>query len=192
MYVTNKTTIDQSYTKPDKSDALFPDAAKIASDIPALLTIGAQYKALPNLRVHVGGHYYFDRDANYGRTAVDSQGNTQTGNEYFLSSNSFEAALGFEFDLNDKLALSLGYLYASTSPTLAYQTDLSYSLTSHTLGFGGVYKLTPKFNLDLGILYTSYENGSKDITYPGTLPITAKETYYKSNVIGSIGLTYKF
>jgi len=194
MKVKNKVTRDDTYTKADKSDAMFPEGAEVSSDIPGLLTVGVKYSILPNLRAQAGFHYYFDRDADYGRVSVDDLGVTHTGNAYFLDSNSKEAALGLEFDINDKLALSVGYLYTTSSPTLAYQSDLSYSLNSHSIGFGGVYKLSPKFSIDLGIMYTSYTSENKDIIYNKNTAsqLTAKETYTKDNVIGSIGLTYKF
>jgi long-chain fatty acid transport protein len=182
-----KTSMNAENNTKKDDVSMFPDGAKTGSDIPALLTVGAQYKLLPNFRAQLGFHYYFDRDADYGKK--DASGK-YPGNEYFIDDNSYETSLGLEFDLNDKLLLSVGYLYASTSPALAYQTDMSYSLKSHTIGFGGNYKITPNFGIDLGIMYTSYQNGEKDITYN---PFgTFKETYYKSNVVGSIGLTYNF
>lgn len=183
MKVTNKVTKDAT--------GMFPDGKEVGADIPALLSIGVKYAILPKFRAQVGYHYYFDRDCDYGRSAKDDAGVVHTGNSYLLSSNSYEAALGLEFDLNDNLALSLGYLYTSSSPTLAYQTDLSYTLNSHSIGFGGIYKLTPKFSIELGLMYTNYVNGSKNISYAG-VPFAVKETYYKSNVVGSIGLTYNF
>jgi long-subunit fatty acid transport protein len=183
MDVTNKTTKDDVN--------MFPDGEKISSDMPALLTLGVEYKILPDFSTTLTGHYYFDRDADYGKK--DNLGNT--GNDFFIEDNSFELALGVAYNLTPKILFSAGYLYASTSPALAYQTDLSYTLSSNSVGFGGKFKVTPEFDIDFGYFRTKYIGGSKtktDYKLGSTTVPPVKEEYYKDNTIFSIGLTYRF
>ncbi len=164
---------------------MFPDGEKTASDVPALLSVGVSYQWLPNFKTSLGFHYYFDKDADYGK-----KDSIHTGNDYFIEDNAYEIAAGIEFLPSEKLTLSVGYLYASMGAAMAFQTDLSYSLSSHSFGFGGMYKVSDRFNIELGIFYTNYTDGEKTISYGNNLNV--KETYYKNNVVGSIGLTYRF
>jgi len=177
MTITNATVVDGS--------GLFTDGVETPSDMPAMLSIGASYQILDNFKSYFGFHYYYDTEANYGKKLATGE---TPGNFEFINDNSMEFAGGFEVKMNEKLLLSAAYLYGSTSPALAYQTDLSYSLKSHTIGFGGKYAVSPRFDLELGILYTYYNEGEKGIkTDFGTF----RETYYKDNMVGSIGLTYR-
>jgi len=74
-----------------------------------------------------------------------------------------------------------------------YQTDLSHSLTSTSVGFGGGIRLTEKSMLNLGMLYSQYTSGSKDIDYTlGGSTVTYKETYNRTNIVFAIGFDYSF
>lgn len=53
----------------------YKDGKKVRSDIPALLTLGAQYSILDNVRVMGGFHYFFDKDAK-GSATEDVEKNT--------------------------------------------------------------------------------------------------------------------
>ena len=103
--------------------------------------------------------------------------------------------LGLEYNITEKILLSAGYLYTKTGVMVGYNTDLSYSLGSNSVGFGGRIAVSPIFDLDLGVSYTSYISDSK--TYEHTIPtqvpqtVTLKESYYKDVLIFAIGATIK-
>lgn len=183
MDVKNKTAVDGS--------GMFPNDEKVPSDIPAMFTCGISYKLTDNFSTSFGMHYYWDKSVSYGKKMLNTttQQMEYVKNDKVIDDNTYEAALGLQYNVSPKIALSAGYLYAKTSPALNYQSDLSYSLLSHSIGFGGNMAITEKMNIDLGFLYTAYEKGEKEISYGAN---TYKETYYKDNMVFSIGLTYSF
>jgi long-subunit fatty acid transport protein len=156
---------------------------------------------LDNLRTQIGYHYYWDKPAKYGKVDY-ATGNFVTNGETctlpdgtqgaYLKHNSYEIGASLEYDVAKSISLSGGYLYASTTPTLAYQTDLSYTLSSQTFGFGAVGHVNENFNIDLGFSYTIYQNGDKTINYPSTGTTNVKETYDKKTTIFALGLSYRF
>ena len=176
--LTNETKVDETGS--------FPDGAKSRSDMPALLSIGASYPLTKKLSASLGFNYYFDKSADYGKK--DTLGN-YVSNESVIDKNYFELALGLEYNITDKLLVSAGYLRAQTGVTESYQNDLSYSLTSNTVGFGGQYKISPAVSLNLGSLFTFYLDDSKSFNHKlGNTYIPVNETYSKSNWLLAIGL----
>lgn len=170
-------------TKKDLVVPQFTDGAKIRSDIPAILAVGIGYKVLPKMKLSTGLHYYFDKNATIEKAP---------GVKKDISGNLYEIALGGEYDITDKVLISAGYLYGKTGVGQGYQTDLSHSLTSNTVGFGGQIKVSEKMNLNLGMLYTMYTSDSKSIDYTAYGVPTAKETYNRTNIDFSIGVDYHF
>ncbi len=169
----------------------FPDKAKTASDMPAMLSVGASYKLFNNFRLAAGLHYYFDKSANYGRSA----NGVVVENKSVIDKNYYEVSLGMEYDINEKIMLSAGYLLAQTGVMVGYNTDLSYSLTSNSVGFGGKIAVAPKLDVNMGVAYSFYNSGEKELTHTiagSASPINFKESYYKDNLIFSIGFDIKF
>jgi long-subunit fatty acid transport protein len=186
-----KKDITTGYTATGDSITQFPNGLSTPSDMPALFTLGAAYKVLKDFKVSAGFHYYFDKNANYGH----SLNGVVVENKDVIDKNNYELALGFEYNINEKILLSAGYLYTKTGVMVGYNTDLSYSLGSSSVGFGGKLAVSPRFDLDLGFSYTEYEPGSK--TYDHTIPttpsqtLTLKEKYYKNVLIFAIGINVK-
>lgn len=172
MTVKNETTVDGS--------GLFPDGVENNSDIPAFFSFGADYKVMDNLKLSFGTHYYWDMNVSYGKSF---NGETNVKNDLVLNSNAYEFAGGFEYGLNEKLALSAGYLFTSSAPRNEYQSDLSYSLNTNSIGLGGNYKVNDNFGIDLGFLNTFYMG--KDILANGVTT-----GYDKTAWVLSFGFTY--
>ncbi len=191
--LTNKTDKDitTGYSSNGTPITQFPDGAKTASDMPALFTLGASYKLLEKLSISGGFHYYFDKNANYGR----SQNSIVVENSAIIDHNNYELAFGSEYNLTDKILVSAGYLYTKTGVMVGYNTDLSYSLNSNSFGLGGKFILSPRFDLDLGLSYTEYIPSYKtyEHTMPTTIPktVSLKEKYYKDVLIFAVGLNIK-
>ncbi len=185
MEVENDTKIDQTATQPDGSDALFPDGVKVPADIPGMFSVGAQYKLSDKLSVSAGYHQYMDKGAKYGKKLEGEY----VKNEKLLENNAYEYAIGLEYGINEKFLVSLGYLRTSSFPKSDYQSDMSFSLSSNNIGFGGMYNITPDLALDLGVFYTKYIDDSKEIDYGTTIGLTTEE-YKKSNIVFGVGLSY--
>ncbi|MGV8095884.1 MAG: OmpP1/FadL family transporter [Mangrovibacterium sp.] len=155
---------------------VYPDGAKFRNDLPAIFTAGVDYMLLDNFKISGSFNHYFDQDANW------------SGKENEVEKNYYELALGMEYQLTEKTAISAGVMHSETGVGRGYQTDLSYSLSSNTVGFGMQFHINDHFDLDLGGLFTVYKPSDKEITY-GDLG-TYKEIYSKTNLDFSIGLTY--
>ena len=152
---------------------MFPDGAKKRSDMPAMLSLGASYKLGEKLNLNAGYHLYWDTEVDWD------------GKEEKIDDNYWEFAAGLEYQITDNVWISAGYLYAASGVSVGYQTDMSYSLSSNTVGFGGKFKVQDNVHINLGMLYTGYETGEQFRNY--TLDTNVKETYYKNNLIFSIG-----
>lgn len=182
MTIENNTTVDDTGT--------FPDKIKTASDMPAFLSVGVDYKVVPDFKVSVGLHYYWDKDADYGKNGHEVDGTYKRGdNRDFIENNSYELAIGLQYDINDKVGVSGGYLHGYTNPNNMYQSDLSYSLKSNTFSLGAIGHISDSFDIDFGILYTLYDEYEEqfDNKYG-----KYSETYDKSNFVASVGITYRF
>jgi len=158
---------------------LFPDGAKSRNDIPAILSLGLEYSLLPELRLMISTQLFFDKSANWG------------GREDLVNSNSYDIAIGLEYDITDTILISAGYLYTQIDLSKEYLDDLSFDQDSNAYAFGGRIKLTPKLDLDLGFIYLDSKDDSKEILYPPNFG-TFKETYKKTSWGFSVGLGYGF
>ena len=156
----------------------YADGKETNSDLPAILAAGIDYKIIPDLKVSASLTHYFDKDANWD------------GKEKFITDNLYELAFGMEYNVTEKMLVSGGFLYVQTGAGQGYQSDITYSLSSHSVGFGTGYKVTNKLTLNMAMLYTQYVEGTRMINYTNVGSI--KETYKKSNMGFSIGFDYHF
>ncbi|MCK5739172.1 outer membrane protein transport protein [bacterium] len=164
-------------TKVDGSGQ-FPDGAKINQDIPAILAAGVTFMPTSELTLALSGNYYFDKDVDWD------------GREEFIDTNSWEVAVGAEYDVTEKLALSAGFLYTDSGVDEEYQNDLSHSLDSKSVGVGGNYQLTDALDVDFGYLQTLYDDYEKPLTHPVAGPYV--ESYKRTNYVISVGLGLHF
>ncbi|MBN1115781.1 MAG: hypothetical protein JXA77_01140 [Bacteroidales bacterium] len=156
---------------------MFPDGQKARYDIPSQIVAGATVKPIEKLMLTTGFHYYLDKNADWN------------GREEQLDGNSWEFALGAEYSLSDALQVSAGWLTTNNGVTEDYQTDLSFSLPSNSVGGGLGYQLNSMIQLNLAGSYTMYKTGEKNFSRVlggNTIPIT--ETYTKPIWIVAIGV----
>ncbi|MDZ7316214.1 MAG: hypothetical protein ONA69_10365 [candidate division KSB1 bacterium] len=166
---TNDTKVDDA--------GLFPDKAKSRNDLPALLALGAQYEVFKSLRAALAVNYYYDQETNWN------------GREKLMKDNTYEVALGLEFDVTKCLLVSAGYNRTQSGVSEAYQTDISHHLSSNTVGVGLRYLLFNKLALDLGAAYSLYDEMSRKGAYAG---VPFVETYNRNNIAVAVGLGYHF
>lgn len=172
---------------------MFPDGAKTRGDLPALLTVGVDYRIFSKLSASLGFHYYWDKTANYGK----KYNGMTVPNDRLIDKNNWELMFGLEYDVTDFLALSAGYMRNQTGVAPEYQTDLSYSLNTNTFGGGAKFAINPKLALNIGFAYARYDEGEKDYfrfiggDTSGTY-MTVTESYEKDALIIGLGLDYSF
>ena len=148
MKMKNKSTLDKVSEIPAMNK--FLDGEKVAEDSPALLTLGAQWSVRPDVRVNLGYHHFFDKNATW-------YGNTQD----LLDHDTNEFLAGAEWDLNDKFTISAGGQLTRYGLTDAYMNDLSFVVSSYSFGFGASYKVKDNVRLTAAYFQTNYEDYDK-------------------------------
>ena len=194
---TNKTTKDLTTGfDPGTGEpiTMFPNGAKTRLDIPSLVVVGATYKPMEKLLISTGFHYYFDKNAEYGKTGEDASGEEVILKNADILDNSWEFALGVQYSISEKFLVSLGWLNTSNPVSDEYQTDLSPALSSNTIGGGFQYQISPMFDVNIGASYTKYVETTKTFTHSFPPPTGTQiiETYNKNNLAISIGLNFNF
>jgi long-chain fatty acid transport protein len=192
---TNKTSKDFTVGfEPDGTPiTMFPDGEKTRNDIPSMFMLGATFKPTDKLLLSTGIHYYFDKGADYG---VKDESGEKIDNADAFEGNSYEFALGAEYQITDKLKGSAGYLRTKSNPKNVYQSDLSQTLPSNSLAGGFAYQVIPMLEVNLAAMYTHYNEGINDITHyfggDPTMPKTIREKYKKPVLTFAVGLNFNF
>ena len=165
---------------------LYPDGLEVPSDLPAMLSVGMQYAPFKRLKLHAGVHHYFDRKVSYGKKINDEF----VTNAAFMETDFMEAAFGLEFDITEKFLISAGYLRTQTGVKENYQSDLSHSLSTNSLGGGLRFKFTPNIGLNLGVMNTWYIEDEREFVSP--FAGAYKEIYNRKAFVAAIGLDLSF
>jgi len=174
LKLTNATVVDDT--------GLFPDKATSNSDIPAIIAGGADYKVTNKLKASGSFNIYLDKNVNWGGNIYKQ--------ERTIDKNYVELAFGLEYALNEKFAVSAGYLNSNTGVSEQYQSDFSYSNDSYTTGLGFQWNMNKKLVLDAGMMLTTYKDETKSFTEPAPFG-TYKETYGKDTFTFAFGIAYK-
>ena len=169
---------------------LYPDGVETPNDMPTTISLGASYKATDKLSLSAGAHYYFDKTAAYGKVeSRDANGiPTFYENKAVIDNNFLELALGAEYAINEKVLVSGGYLRTQSGVNIKYQSDLSHSLSTNTIGFGGRYMVNENIGINLGAMMSFYLKETKAFD----IPVVYEETYKRSATVFAIGVDFKF
>ncbi len=146
---------NNSLLSSDNVLTLMPDYennAKVRSDIPAYLSIAAQYKILPKLRASVEYHFFDDKAAKIGRGINKNSYLTKGTNEYLF---------GIEWDALERVTFSGGIQSTDYGLSDDYQSDTSFFCDSFSFGFGAEVKVNDNLNLNVGYFRTNYKDYKK-------------------------------
>ena len=166
----NESTVNEASAIPAVNK--FRDGEHVNEDIPAMVTLGVQWSPLDVLRVSVGGHYFFDKNASW-------YGNSQEK----LSHNTYEILWGAEWDTTENLTFSAGAQITRYGNTDEYINDMSFVVNSYSIGFGFSYKLSQIVAVKAAYFQTYYGHYDRvDATNP-----QVKDSYTRTNRVFGLG-----
>ena len=173
MNIENKTTVNTTGVES------FAHGVNTPNDIPGILAIGAQYQVLPKWRLMAGWNCYFDKKAGMSG-----------GKQKTLTHNTHEITVGTEVDIVDRLTLSGGFQNTDYGLSDTFQSDLSFSCDSYSLGFGLKVKITKKWTANAAYFWTTYKDYTKaSENYNGT-GLPGVDVYSRTNKVFGVGITY--
>lgn len=153
----------------------FGDGKKVAEDSPALLTVGAQYEILPQLRVMAGWHHYFDVDTKqYTKDMLDDS------NEYLF---------GAEYDINKRLQVSAGAQRTKYGMKDAGMNDISFNVDSWSFGLGIGVNVTENIKVNAAYFQTLYDDYNMS---EGAAPAMTTNSFTRTNRVLGLGVDMKF
>ena len=184
MNLTNNTTVDDL--------GLFPDGAKVNSDVPGILGLGLGYKGLDWLEAQLSYTMYFNKGVDWGYNTRDMaiwrDVDPTKIRHREIDKNGYELGLGLQFNLSDNFAISVGGLYGDMGVADSYQSDFSYSNPSMTWGGGIKWSITDRLILDAGFSDTFYKD--QTVTFNDPDVGNYKETLGKTTLNFAAGLSY--
>lgn len=171
--LTNETEVDDV--------GMFPDGEKTRADLPGHITAGASFTPFKKLTASVGFNYFLDKPAYYG---VSDENGEQINNESTIDENTYNISASLEYKLLGILGLSAGYSYGSLGVNDSYQSDLSYSNMSHSVGGGVFVEIGEILTVNAGVVFVMYDDYTKNYTSP----FTYSEIYKKETTLFAIGV----
>ena len=145
IHMENESTVNKASEIPAVNK--FRDAEKIDEDIPAQLAVGAMWNITDAIRLNLGYHHFYDKNAKWYNNTQD-----------LLDGGTNEYLGGAEWDVTDKLTISAGAQITRYQLTDAYMNDMSFVVNSSSFGFGFNYKATEHITLKAAYFQTNYED----------------------------------
>jgi long-chain fatty acid transport protein len=170
---------------------MFPNGEKTRNDMPAVLTVGLDYRFSTSLKLSLGSNYYFDKSADYGHKI----NGVHVANKDIIAQNGLSFSGGLEFNISEKFLISGGYSWANKGVNSKYQSDLTFGQSTNTFGAGAAYSFSKKIQLNIGAGYTGYVKDSKtvDHTFSSTGEVIhTNEAYEKGTFLAGIGVDISF
>lgn len=160
---------------------VFEDGVNTAHDVPALLAVGASYDFLPQLTASVSYHHFFDKDA----SMADNK-------QKHLSGDTNEYLAGVEYRINKMFLVSVGGQITDYGLGDAFQSDLSFSCDSYSLGFGGAVNISKNVQINAAYFFTNYSDYTKESAdYNGT-GVAGKDVFSRTNKVFTVGVDFSF
>ena len=180
MQMKNTSTVD----KVSAIDAVnkFKDGTKVHEDSPSMLAVGAQWNVLPQARLNLGYHHFFDKNSKkYNDEQKLLDGDT---NEYLG---------GVEYDVNKKLTASAGLQITRYGLSDKFMNDMSFVVNSWSYGVGVCYHITDKVAVDVAYFKTKYSHYNRttpaDPTAQPAATPEVKDDFWRSNRVFGAGVT---
>ena len=175
IHMKNESTVNEASEIPAVNK--FRDGEKIDEDSPAQLALGAMWNVCDNVRLNIGYHHFYDKNANW-------YNNTQN----LLGGGTNEYLAGAEWDITDKFTVSAGGQLTRYQLTDEYMNDMSFVVNSYSLGFGFNYKASDIVTLKAAYFQTNYENYDR-VTSKDPL---ISDSFTRTNRVLGIGCELSF
>ena len=161
----------------------YADGVKVPADIPALLSVGVGYNPVDPLRVNVGFHYFYDKQA----TAYNHR-------EEKLKRGTMEWTAGAEFDASKRITVSAGWQNTNYGLSEAYMNDKSFVVSSNSVACGARYHVTKRMDINVAYFHTFYQHkkNTDDVALSSTQAVTYKSDYTRDNNVFGVGVDYIF
>jgi long-chain fatty acid transport protein len=180
-----KTKLDLTTTVNDGKDGggMFVDGETVVADMPAMISGGVGVRPTSKLYLAAGVGYYFDKSNDYDGSSLQEID--------MIDKNFIEYMFGVEYALSKNIRISAGYGGTQTGVNENYQSDQRYSV--NTNGFGGGLGITvsPMVEINVGGMYTLYQQGTKTITPELPVP-DITETYDTTTWLVGVGVDLHF
>jgi len=174
----SKVKLDFETTVNQDDIGLALPGAKSRRDLPAALYLGAGYRWSGKLQMLVDFNYWFQTAADWGKTTV----NEVETNWADLAGDCYAAAIGFAYELNDRLKLSAGTVFTNF---LFKDRDRYFSRVGEAeapkgdnwnCGIGLAFKACPRLtvNLALGGTFWKKQTIAEQFVLPYTVEVKAR------------------
>ena len=176
----------------------FKNGVNTAHDIPALYTVGVSYQITPKLLASVGYHHFFDSDA--GMATVTNPANTseKIEKQNFINGGTNEYLAGIEYQIDRMFLVSAGGQITRYGVTDGYQTDLSFSCNSYSIGLGGAVNVAKNVKINVGYFWTTYSDYEKNwdnynnVIPADQTPVPGKDIFSRTNKVFAAGVDISF
>ena len=171
----NESTVNKASEIPAVNK--FRDGEKVNEDMPAQLAVGAMWNITDAVRLNLGYHHFYDKNA---RWYNDSQDLLDGGTNEYLA--------GAEWDVTKKLTISTGGQITRYQLTDAYMNDMSFVVNSFSFGLGFNYKVSDIVTLKAAYFQTNYDDSTR---VTSTDPLVS-DTFTRTNRVLGIGCELNF
>ncbi len=160
----------------------FVDGTSVPEDSPAQLALGAQWEMVPGVRLNLGYHHFFDKDAHWYQHS-----------EKLLDGDTNEYLAGAEWDITDKLQVSGGAQITRYGLSDQYMNDMSFVVNSWTFGLGVGYQVSNMVKLNAAYFQTNYSNYDMNTPQQSmsglglTIP-AGKNSFTRTNRVVGVGV----
>jgi long-chain fatty acid transport protein len=114
------------------------------------------------------------------------------GKQKELERGTNEYLFGIEWDVVKRLTISGGAQITDYGLSDNFQSDVSFSCDSYSLGFGAKVMLSEKMALNVGYMWTTYHDYTKKMdNYCGT-GLPGQNVYSRTNKVFGLSLDYAF
>ncbi len=161
----------------------YADGQEIRNDIPAILTVGGQYRPIEGLKIAASWRYYFDKSATKDGFANGEKINMNN----LIDNNTMEFLASAEWKFCKWVAASFSWQNTSYGLSDAYMSDTDFNLSSNSIGTGLRIYPCSFLNIDLGYMHTFYKD--RTVATPATM---MSNLYSRTNDVVGLGLNFSF